>query len=192
MLEGLRKEFDLPVDVLLGGLRPGSAAQTMDAAMLSYLVQAWDRVEAATGVPFGRAQLDWQGWTYDTELPCRAVVAARSVEPAKTMELFRRIQTAFYADGADVTTAEVLVDLAREAGLDADAFETTLLSEANKAQTYGDFQAARRIGITGFPALLAVHGDRAWAVTLGYQPLEQTRAALEEAMAHFDPSPSDS
>lgn len=191
VLEQLRNEFELPVDVLAGGLRPGPAAQAMDASMMSYLVQAWDRVEQATGLPFARTQLEWEGWVYDTEMPDRAVVAARSMDRASALPLFDRIQQAFYAEGVDVTVPESLVELAGESGLDTGAFEEGLLSEHNKSETYADFQAARQIGITGFPALLAVRGTKAWALSLGYQPVEPVRQSLEEALAHFDEEPNE-
>ncbi len=191
VLEQLRTEFDLPVDVLAGGLRPGPSAQAMDASMMSYLVQAWDRVEQATGLPFARTQLEWEDWVYDTEMPDRAVVAARSMDRASALPLFDRIQRAFYAEGVDVTVPESLVALARDSGLDPATFEELLLSERNKAETYADFQAARQIGITGFPALLAVHGSKAWALSLGYQPVEPVRQSVEEALAHFDEEPDE-
>ncbi|MDH5423255.1 MAG: DsbA family protein, partial [Acidimicrobiia bacterium] len=75
---------DLPVRVVMGGLRPGAAAEPLSDGMRSYLRQAWTAVGDRSGQPFDHSFLDRDGWTYDTERAAIAVVAMRQVDETQT------------------------------------------------------------------------------------------------------------
>jgi predicted DsbA family dithiol-disulfide isomerase len=90
---------------------------------------------------------------------------------ATATALFR----AYFSEGRNVSDADVLVDCAAAAGLDADAART-LLDGDNYADAVRESQAqAQRRGITGVPCY--VFGDR-HAVT-GAQPTEVFVEALD-------------
>jgi len=182
-LETLRAETDLPVDVWVGGLRPGPAAQPLDEGLRSYLRETWTRIAELTGQPFVFGALDREGWIYDTELPAKAVAAARSLDPAKALPFFVRIQRAFYAEGVDITDPDAQADLAREVGLDVAGFSEALGSAEIHDATYRDFSQVRRIGVSGFPALFLMRGDLPTPITLGYQPASALRPVLDAALA---------
>lgn len=185
VLEELRTTFDLPVDVVLGGLRPGPAARPLDPGMISYLRTTWGRIAEMTGQPFDFTALERQDWVYDTELPSRAVVAVRTLDPASALPFFRRLQRAFYAEAIDVTAPAVYGDLVAPFGIDPGAFGGMLESDEIRAATWKDFEAARAMGITGFPALLGIRGHRGWVVTLGYQPAPRLHDRLRAMEAEI-------
>jgi putative protein-disulfide isomerase len=93
-----------------------------------------------------------------------------------------RAQRAFYAEGRDVTTAEVLGDLAEELGLEREPFLEAWASDQAKQETWRDYAISQRAGVTGFPTLVAgpnaegVYG----VVTRGFAPGEQVVAILKE------------
>ena len=104
---------DVPLRIVVGGLRPGPNAQTVDAAMADRLLHHWQDVEARTGQPFDQGVFDDLGWLYDTEPACRAVVVMRELAPHETFRFFKRIQRAFYAEGQpvwDPNAFEALLD----------------------------------------------------------------------------------
>ena len=181
--ETLRAEADLPVDVLVGGLRPGPAAQPLDGGLRAYLRATWTRIGELTGQPFAFDALDRDGWIYDTELPAKAVVAVRSLDPGTALPFFVRVQRAFYAEGVDITDAHAYLDLVEELGLDVDAFTEALGSQAIHDATWREFSQVRGIGVSGFPALFLVQGNRRSPLTLGYQPAAAVRPVLDEALA---------
>ena len=94
----------LELEIVVGGLRAGGT-EILDDAAKQFRLQHWARVEAASGLPFNReALLARQGFVYDTEPVCRAVVAARRLAPqSDLLAVFRALQHAFYAEGRDTT-----------------------------------------------------------------------------------------
>ncbi len=66
----------LGVRVIMGGLRAGNT-KAMRAEDKAYIKDAWTRVAAASGQKFDHAFFDREGFIYDTEPACRAVVTVR-------------------------------------------------------------------------------------------------------------------
>jgi len=109
---------------------------------------------------------------YDTEPACRALVTARNLDASSAWILLRLIQRAFYAQGADVTQASVLVELAERAGIPRIEFAEAFDSQAMQEATAADFTWVQDLGIAGFPTLLAERDGQLALLTNGYQPLE--------------------
>jgi putative protein-disulfide isomerase len=160
----------VPVEVVVGGLRPGAAAEPLDDRLRAFLRHEWSRIAEVTGQPFDLAGIEREGWIYDTELPARAVVVARAMEADRTLDLFERIQRAFYAERIDVTDPDVYPGLVAAAGLDPEVFMPRLLDEASRAEAWRDFAHARRLGVGGFPSVLLRTGEEHVPVTRGYRP----------------------
>ena len=127
-----------------------------------------DHVARASGLPFDPAALEREGFVYDTEPACRAVVTARRIDASLAMPLMKAIQAAFYRDARDVTRAEVLADVAAECGYDRAAFLALLESPQMREQTKQDFATAQSIGVSGFPTLGVSHGAQLYLVTSGF------------------------
>ncbi len=179
VVSDLEEELDIPVRVVVGGLRPGPAAEPLDDQLGRFLEHHWEQVEELSGQPFNREFLrEREGWIYDTEPACRAVVAVRDLKPEAALPFFARLQEAFYVENRDVTAGDVLADVADEAGLDRAGFAERFHSEEIRQQTAGDFRWARARGVTGFPTLLLEDGDVLYLVTRGYAPLDPIRDAI--------------
>jgi putative protein-disulfide isomerase len=174
----------LPVELVMGGLRAGNTLPMRDKDK-AYIRDAWTRVNAASGQPFDFTFLDRDGFVYDTEPACRAVVAGRSVALSKALRFKESISRAFYAQGRDTTRAEILADIAEESGIDRGAFATASASPQVQEATVRDFMSAQQLGIQGFPTLIA--GSRrtnSYAlVTNGYRPIDGLVDALESWLA---------
>lgn len=183
VIDEIRRNFGraLPVKVVMGGLRPGTE-QTMTEAAKAEVVGHWSHVHEATGLPFDRHALDREGFRYDTDPGARAVVVVRRESEELAVAYLGRAQKAFYAEGRDVTSVEVLADLAAELGMDRAAFLEQWNTEDAKAETWRDYAISQRAGVTAFPTLVGgpnaegVYG----VVTRGYAPAEQVLAVLKE------------
>jgi putative protein-disulfide isomerase len=126
-------------------------------------------VAEETGLAFNDAALDREGFVYDTEPACRAVVAARATDPARALPYLRRVQEAFYAGGRDVTRDEELADLAAEEGFDREVFLSAIATSAARDAVRQDFAATHQTGVTGFPTLAVGYPDRRYfLVTSGF------------------------
>ena len=174
-IETLADEF--PVEVVVGGLRPGPMAQPLDDRMADSLSHHWVEVAERTGQPFDPDFLDRRdGWVYDTEPAAIAVTSLRAEDESKTLAYFTDIQNAFYADGQDVTDFEVLAALAEKHGADVESFLTTLRTDDAKKRAWEDFSRSRNWGISGFPALIGELEDgRLALLARGWTPASTIR-----------------
>jgi putative protein-disulfide isomerase len=146
---------DLPVEVVVGGLRPGPMAQVLDDRMAEFLGHHWIEIADHTGQPFDTAFLERRdGWVYDTEPAAIAVTQMREVNPARTLDYFTEVQMAFYARGEDVTDFAVLTAVTEGYDVDREAFANALPTEEAKKRAWSDFSRSRNWGISGFPTLV--------------------------------------
>ncbi|MCY1447809.1 DSBA-like thioredoxin domain protein [compost metagenome] len=171
------RDAGVDVHLVVGGLRTGSGL-ALDPSTKRYILEHWQAVHDATGQPFAFEGALPEGFVYDTEPACRAVVAARTLDPAKAWPLVKLIQQAFYAQGRDVTRAPVLVELAEAAGLPRDQFAAAFDSAEQLSATAADFTWVQDLGIAGFPTLLAERNGQLALLTNGYQPLEELAPLL--------------
>ncbi len=173
------------LDWVVGGLRQ-EHSPLADPARERILAH-WRAVSDETGQPFNFAKALPEGLVYDTEPACRALVVARELAPRRVARLARLIQQAFYLEGRDVTRARVLLELAEAAGFTRCCFADAFDSAEQQAATRADFAWAERLGIAGFPTLLAERNGMLALLTNGYQPVERLAPLLErwlERAAH--------
>ncbi|MCG8469917.1 MAG: DsbA family protein [Gemmatimonadetes bacterium] len=180
-----RYEARLEIDVLMGGLRPGTT-EPMDDAMRADIRGHWEHVRDASGQPFDFSFFERPSFVYDTEPPCRAVVVARTIDPDGTLGFLADLQRAFYAENRDVTSTATLLELAADAGFDATSFETSLRSEETRDATRADFAVSRRLGVRGFPTTLAMIGERPLLVASGFRPIERLIPTIDDCLSLAD------
>lgn len=180
----------LPVRVIMGGLRAGNT-KAMRAEDKAYIKDAWTRVAAASGQSFDHAFFEREGFVYDTEPACRAVVTVREwgQGAAATPLAFKaRISEAFYGHNRDVTNPDVVVAIAEEAGFDGADFRARFLSDDIKNTTFRDFLTSQEMGVRGFPMLAAGTEAGGYAlVTNGFRPIDGLVEALEGWLANGAP-----
>ena len=157
--------------LVVGGLRTGNSA-ALEPSTRRYILEHWQAVADATGQPFNFDGALPEGFVYDCEPACRAIVAARSLAPDCAWRLLKLIQQAFYVQGRDVTQASVLAELAQTAGLPRIEFAAAFDSAEQHTATAADFTWVQDLGIAGFPTLLAERDGQLALLTNGYQALE--------------------
>ncbi|HSC83417.1 MAG TPA: DsbA family protein [Pseudomonas sp.] len=167
----------VPLHFVVGGLRQERAA--LDPVSKVRILAHWQAVNARTGQLFNFQAALPEGLVYNTEPACRALVTARNLDEQCVAPLANLIQQAFYAEGVDVTRAQVLVDLAEQAGIPRIEFAEVFDSEQMQLATAADFAWVQDLGIAGFPTLLAERGGQLALLTNGYQPLEVLAPLLE-------------
>lgn len=185
-IEALAAEH--PVEVVVGGLRPGPMAEELGDRLAGFLRHHWTEVGERTGQPFDTDFLDRRdGWVYDTEHAAIAVAELRHRHPGQALDYFTRVQRAFYAEGRDVTDFAVLAELVSDFGVDPAEFAESLETEEAKERAWGDFARARNWGISGFPTLVGELLDgRLALLARGWAEAEVIRAridSLHEALA---------
>ena len=180
----------LPIQLVMGGLRPGNDKPTTEQARTELKIH-WEHVHEATGLPFDDSVLDRPGFLYDTDPAARAVVRVRREDGEKALSFLRRLHHAFYAQAQDVTKPEVLADLAAESGVDRDAFLADFETDDLKHETWNDYATAQQVGVTGFPTLIGGPNEegRYGVVTRGFAPADQVMSVLHQWLG-TEPEPA--
>lgn len=164
-------------DLVLGGLR--RQRTLLSAVDRVKILGHWQAVNARTGQSFNFNAGMPEGFIYDTAPACRALVTARRLDPARVWVYLRAIQRAFYCGGRDLSMSSELVDLAEQAGLPREAFARAFDDSQAEQETLADFQWVERLGIAGFPTLLAESGGQFALLTNGYQSIDVLAPLLE-------------
>lgn len=176
---------ELTIEVRVGGVRAGDT-QPMTDEMKRFRLGHWHRVEKASGLEFNRdAFMQLENFVYDTEPACRAAVAARLVAPgADQLSVFWAIQHAFYAQGRDTTSGQVLAEVVSQAlakqGMTASPQEVLQVWESADAinKTAQEFKEVRRWGISSFPTLLLQHSGEVALLAPGYMSADELESRL--------------
>lgn len=144
-----------------------------------YLRNAWTRVGEASGRPFTLDLLDRDDFVYDTRPPSRAVAAVRASQPEAAFVYLGAVQAAFYRDNRNVTEAAVLAEIATEVGVDAAPVTAALADPATAEQLLAENTDVARLGVEGYPTLIALTKPRPVVVTHGFRPGPALAEALD-------------
>jgi len=182
-MERLHSHYSFPMRLINGGLRPGENAQVLEDGLRKTLLHHWHQVAAASGQPFDESVLATDGWVYDTEYPARAVVTMRSHAPGSEFDWFKRLQRAFYAEGADITAPALYPELLAEFPVEVEPFLADLDDEKSRLAAWEDFGQAQAFQAHGFPTLLLRTGSDLATVTRGYLPFADIEPHLTAYLA---------
>jgi len=190
----VRQAVDLVGDranfsIITGGLR--SETEPVPAERRAMYRRIWPEIQQRTGQTFANDLVDAPHFRYDTEPSCRAVVTARSMTgDLAALDLFVRLQAAFYVENLDVTQEDCCISVAVKAGYEPSQFSDRFTSEALRTATQEDFSQARSLGATGFPTVITTEASQGSYLTRGYQPFWALRAPLEDWLGRADQTAS--
>lgn len=181
VIETIRHEYGgrLKVELLLGGLRPGTK-DPMSSTQREEILRHWRTVQRTTGQPFHFEGAMPEGFIYDTEPASRGVVAVSIINAKVIFPFFKAVQSAFYVEQLDVTSAVMLMQLAANTGLDAQRFLEVFESDTAKKRTLDHFNKARQWGVHGFPAVVMQNAAGYSPLATGYRPFKELRPQLDE------------
>ena len=168
-----------PVWLMSGGLRP-LTEHAMDDRAKAEIRHHWEDVEKASGQPFDFSFFDRNGFIYDSEPPCRALVAMRTIKPEATPAYLAAMHQAFYAQNRDITNETILKELAGNEGVDENEFIRVFSSKQIIYRTAEDFHRAHAMGVRGFPTVVLRNGEKLEMLSAGYSPFERLKPAIDQ------------
>ena len=104
---------------------------------------------ASEGIRFAFDKIARTPSTLDSHRLIRFAAAAE-----RQASMLEAVFRAYFLDGRDIGSKEVLVDLAQESGVDAEAAARYLDSETDLETVLSEDRIARRLGITGVPCFV--------------------------------------
>lgn len=180
VIEAFRHEYGerQAIKLVVGGLRAG-ATEPLAPEKRAEILQHWHNVHQLTGQPFTFEGALPEGFVYDTEPACRAVVSAALIDSSYTFPLLTAIQHAFYVEQINVTRPEVLTQLAASVGISAETFSQVFVSDTAKQTTQNHFQQAIQWGVRGFPTVIGQDVAGLHLLTNGYCSIETLRQRID-------------
>lgn len=149
-----------------GGMLTGSNRRHVTPQWRAHVLPHDQRIAALSGQPFGTAYFDGllqdAGAVLDSAPPTTAVLVAEALA-GRGLDLLERLQRAHYVEGRRIAEAAVLAELARDIGLDPQAFaaqSAALAGAPTQAHIADSRQWLARLGGQGFPTLALVLGER--------------------------------
>lgn len=122
-------------------------------------------------VESGTLRLEWRDFPYRGQESVNAALAARA---AQEQGRFWEYHDLLYETQNQGFSQERLVDLADEAGLDVEEFQSSLEGSDNEAIVAKDFREGQERGVTGTPTFV-INGQ----VLVGLQPLSVFERVIE-------------
>ena len=153
---------------LLGGLAHDSD-ELMPQEMQINIRDTWRTIQKEiTGTEFNFDFWENCKPRRSTYLSCRAVIAARKQNPSLEREMILAIQHSYYLHASNPSDSEVLVNLAKELGLDSKQFNNDLLSSETQDELMSEIAFSRELGVRGFPSLVFENKGKRKLLQLDY------------------------
>ncbi|MEW8429316.1 MAG: DsbA family protein [gamma proteobacterium symbiont of Ctena orbiculata] len=153
---------------LLGGLAADSSSPMPDEMRIR--IQAtWCEIERR--IPNTRFNFDF--WSRNTPRrstypACRAVIAARILNPDAEVMMILAIQQAYYLEARNPSDDSTLGEIAREIGLDQQRFSELLNHHSTQQALESEIAETLRLGVRSFPGLVLQLGQGMWPVAVDY------------------------
>jgi putative protein-disulfide isomerase len=179
-LQELKGEFaQYKFSVVVGGLRPGGG-EAWDEQMKGFLRHHWEEVTQRSGQPFGYGLFDREEFNYDTEPPCRAVIAAKKWLGDDVLGFFEAVSRKFYVDNEDPGQTDFYQSICGQFGIPFTDFVKVFESEETRYKTHQDFQLNRQWGVKGYPTVLFRDNKELYQINYGYTEFDQMKKVIEK------------
>lgn len=178
VLEQVDQEYpELERVMVLGGLRGGEEAPMSDD-LAGMIRNAWTRIEGSTGQQFNHDLWKLHRPLATTWPACRAVLAARLLDPKSEWGFMVAMFGAYFTRALDPSSQETHLLIAEEQGFDRNVYMSMLESEQVERSLQTDLRTTHRFGITGFPSVVLSIAGNNYLISPGYQPMEGMRRAI--------------
>lgn len=144
-----------------GGLFVGDRA--LPISNYPHIPEANQRISRLTGAVFGER---YENLLNDGSMILNsldagiALAVLRNHAPEKAIHWAHELQHAFYIRGLNLSDHTTITDIATADGLDKNAILLDLKNGTGQKQALADFAMSRALGVSSFPTLLFVDGDK--------------------------------
>jgi len=156
-----------------------NTVEVMDVALRNYVLAQWHKVELATTQPFDFTFDVGTEFVYDTMPACRAIKALASQQAKHELNFLSAIQAAFYTQNLNVTSEQVLTELAATFKVDVELFiEDFHANEINNLLDR-DFSICQQLGVNSYPMLMGIKEDEVSILANGFSPYRELEKKVQ-------------
>jgi len=184
VIKQLSSEYQLEFDfkIISGGMVVGEKEGEI-GDFADYILDAYHIVEKSSGVKFGEpylAQLKTKKIHTSSVMPAIAIEVFKTFHPMEAIAFASDVQKAYYFYGLDLRLDDVYKDLIKPYGIDETAFLTMLHSQEFKQKAFDGFQESSRLGVNGYPAVMAIHDGKYYSLAKGFADYDQLKSIFEK------------
>ena len=183
-LDELKKHLSSNVKLVyvVGGLAPHSD-EIMPKDMQEKIQSIWYEIEKVTGTKFNH-----DFWTKcqarrSTYKACQATMLAR--DENKENEMIDAIQEAYYLKAQNPSDASILIELAKNIGMDEKKFEEDLKGQKIEEDLQNELNFRRSLYVKAFPSLILKYKKELYPINIKYNDhksmLEQINDMVENS-----------
>jgi putative protein-disulfide isomerase len=187
VIEKLYRKYSggLAFEIVSGGMVMGEGVGPI-SEMATYIRSAYPVVEKSTGVKFGRAfthgTLVEGTAIFSSEKPALALSRVKAIRPDLAFDFAADLQKMIYRDGKGPDEDESYRPLIQKYGWDPDLFIQEMKSPQNARFALEDFMYAQKLGVTGYPTVLWVAGEKVEILCRGYCDYPTLEAELKKRL----------
>lgn len=169
----MASEYDVEVEWKAFELHPGVPPEGMEVPFSKERIAAgrshFEQLAAEAGLPVTE-RTHW----YDSGPAHEGTIWAKQFDKAD--EFKRAVLAAYFVEGRNIGSSDVLVDLAHSIGLNGDNLRESLNSRQFRERVAAEFAEARMLGITSVPTFIA--GGYALVGAHPYESFHKLMAAI--------------
>lgn len=174
-------DFEIKSGGMVVGEREGPIGDFAD-----YILSAYGRVESYSGVKFGNAyieQLKDKSLYTSSVLPSIALEVVKGIDSSKAILFASEMQKQHFYFGANLSDTASYKKILIELSISEKEFIEGLNSETYKVKAFQEFQASKELGVSGYPAVLAVIEGKYYSVANGFLPEKEFFELMEKVKA---------
>lgn len=176
---------DLDTEVLSGGMMIGEGKMPIEK-IGPYIQNAYQRVEALTGIKFGEDFLwhinnpDKSDWVMNSEKPAIALCILKELQPHQQVEFAADLQYALNYEGRDLDDDEAYRNLLEKYTIDAEDFYSKLKSNEYKERAHYEFALCKQLQVSSFPTLLLqLNESKFYLLSRGFSPYQEIKESID-------------
>ncbi len=175
----------LNIQYVLGGLAPDTD-QPMSESMKNNIRDNWQRIQQSIpGIEF-----NYDFWSLcrprrSTYPACRAVIASKMQRPLSEKQMILAIQQAYYLAAKNPSDDNVLLELARNMGLDVEKFSRDLNGQICRNNFEKDLMLTKKLHVSAYPSLVLSHADQETTIDIDYTNSEHILNQISHKLKVF-------
>ncbi len=190
VMEKIHQQYqqDFQFEVISGGMITGERIGPV-GEVAPYIKQAYKLVENTTGVKFGDDFLRVlnEGKAIFTSIPpAIALSILKEEKPEMAVPFAGALQRMIYFDGKAPDDFDAYADLAEKFRFNRQEFLEKMQDDEYHQLAEKDFQLTARLGVRGFPMVIAEMDQQYYALANGYATLEDMQERIEQVMTRVN------
>ena len=153
----------------------------MDTTLRDYVLSQWNKAHMTTQQPFDFRFDVPKGFVYNTTPVCKAIKALSMQLPKKELTFVKSLQQAFYTKNQNITDETILIQIAKNFGLDHSQFRQDILGQQVVGMLMQDFALCEKLRVQSYPTLMIKNYDAYTTLTSGYISYDELISKIKVA-----------